>query len=276
MTERNLPVGGERAPGPVAGRRPGASRSEVASWIRAAGCVCVLTGAGISTESGIPDFRGPQGVWTKDPAAARRSTLAHYLSSSAVRADAWRSRLEHPAHRAQPNRAHLALAELERFGRLDTLVTQNIDGLHLQAGNSPQRVVEIHGSLREVVCLNCGARRPMAEALERVRQGEADPACRTCGGILKSAAISFGQPLSAEDMARARDAAQRCDLFLALGTRLQVFPVAELPALALQSGARLVIANAQPTAYDALADAVFRDPLGELIPALVEAAGALP
>jgi NAD-dependent deacetylase len=272
VSERKLPTSQETATGAEVGQRPGASRPEVAGWIRKAGCICVLTGAGISTESGIPDFRGPQGVWTKDPAAERRSTFAHYLSGSTARAEVWRSRLAHPAHRAEPNRAHLALAELERDGRLDTLVTQNIDGLHLKAGNSPERVVEIHGSLREVVCLSCGARSPMAQALEWVLRGETDPACRACGGILKSATISFGQPLVAKDVTRARDAAQRCDLFLALGTRLQVFPVAELPGLALQSGARLVIANAQPTAYDELADAVFRDPLGELVPGLVESA----
>lgn len=231
--------------------------------------VCVLTGAGISTDSGIPDFRGPDGLWTKDPSAQRLSTLAHYVSSREVRIAAWRGRLDHPAWSAKPNSGHLALLELERRGRLAMLVTQNVDGLHLLAGTSPELLVEVHGSLREYLCLSCGRGGPMAEVLERVRHGEEDPPCLACGGTLKSAAISFGQRLPAFELARAERAARGCDLFLAVGTRLEVYPVAELPALALGEGAQLLIVNAEPTAYDRRAAGVLRQPIGEVLPALL-------
>jgi NAD-dependent deacetylase len=231
--------------------------------------VVVLTGAGISTESGIPDFRGPQGVWTRDPKAEKLSNLHHYMNDPEVRLASWQARLVHPAWTAEPNAGHLALADMERRGRLDTLVTQNIDGLHQKAGSSPERVVEIHGTVREVVCMACGERAPMERALDRVRAGEADPPCRSCGGILKSATISFGQNLVPEDLRRAEKAARNCDLFLALGTTLTVYPVAYLPEFALEAGARLVIANAQPTPFDSQADAVLRGVLGDVLPALV-------
>jgi NAD-dependent deacetylase len=246
------------------------SLEEIAGWLREARSVVVLTGAGISTESGIPDFRGPQGVWTKDPKAEKLSNIHHYMNDPEVRVAAWQARLVHPAWTAEPNAGHLALAELERRGRLDTLVTQNIDGLHQKAGSSPDRVVEIHGTVREVVCMSCDDRAPMGRALDRVRAGEADPPCRSCGGILKSATVSFGQNLVPEDLMRADKAARNCDLFLALGTTLTVYPVAALPGLALEAGARLVIANADPTPYDPQADAVLRGTLGDVLPALVD------
>ena len=159
--------------------------SAVRSWIEAARRLVVLTGAGISTESGIPDFRGPQGVWTRNPEAEKQSTIQHYVADPEVRRRAWQSRLDSPAWGAQPNAGHRALVALERRGKLDTLITQNIDGLHQAAGSSPERVVEVHGTMREVVCLACGERAPMERALARVRAGEEDPPCRTCGGILK-------------------------------------------------------------------------------------------
>jgi NAD-dependent deacetylase len=240
----------------------------IAASIREADRVVALTGAGVSTESGIPDFRGPQGLWTKDPAAERMSDLRHYMSDPELRRRAWRARLDHPGWAARPNAGHLALAELERRGRLHTLVTQNIDGLHQLAGSSPERLIEIHGTMREVVCMACGERAPMQRALERVRGGEDDPPCRSCGGILKSATISFGQSLVAADVERARHAAQMCDVFLAIGTSLAVYPVAYLPRTALERGARLVIMNAQPTPLDDRA-AVVRGPLGTRLPALV-------
>ena len=179
----------------------------------------------------------------------------------------WQARLVHPAWTAEPNAGHRALAELERTGHLDTLVTQNIDGLHQKAGSSPERVIEIHGTVRDVMCMACGERAPMERALDRVRAGEADPPCRSCGGILKSATISFGQSLVAEDLSRAEKAARGCDLFLALGTTLTVYPVAYLPQMALEAGARLVIANAEPTPFDGQADAVLRGNLGDVLPA---------
>ena len=243
--------------------------TDVAGWIRGAGHVAVLTGAGISTDSGIPDFRGPQGVWTRDPDAEKLSSIQHYMADPGIRKRAWELRLSHPAWHASPGPGHVALAELEQKGRLHTLITQNIDGLHQVAGSSPDVLVEIHGTLREVMCMACDERAPMEKALERVRAGEEDPACKTCGGILKSATISFGQELVAEDVARAQRAAQASDVFIAVGTSLTVYPVAYLPQIAVTSGARLVIVNQQPTPFDADADAVFNAPIAEVLPALV-------
>ena len=242
---------------------------QVAAWLTAARSTVALTGAGISTESGIPDFRGPQGVWTRDPKAEARADIRYYVADPQVRRDAWQTRLNHPGRTAQPNAGHRALAELERMGKLELLVTQNIDGLHLAAGTSPERLIEIHGTTRDVVCLACGDRGPMDEALERVRAGEVDPACRACGGILKSATISFGQQLVADDLSRAEEAAAGSDLFLAIGTSLTVYPVAWLPERALANGARLVIINAEPTPLDGRAHAVLRGQIGEVLPALV-------
>lgn len=242
----------------------------VRGWITAAQRLVVLTGAGISTESGVPDFRGPQGVWTRNPEAEKQSTIQHYVADPEVRRRAWRSRLESPAWAAQPNAGHRALVELERRGKLDTLITQNIDGLHQAAGSSPARVVEVHGTMREVVCLACGERAPMERALARVRAGEDDPPCRTCGGILKSATISFGQSLVPEDLQRAELAARRCDLMLAIGTKLSVWPVAGVVPVAKDAGARVVILNAEPTEMDSLADVVLRGAIGEILPRLVD------
>ena len=248
----------------------GTSLHEVARWIRDARSVMVLTGAGISTDSGIPDFRGPQGLWTKNPRAERLSDINAYMADRDLRVEAWRARLEHPAWTAEPNDAHRAIAALEAKGRMDTLVTQNIDGLHQLAGSSPERLIEIHGTLREVMCMECDDRAPMEAALTRVRGGEDDPACRSCGGILKSATISFGQSLVAGDLERAREAALTCDVFIAAGTSLTVFPVAHLPRLALGAGARLAVFNAEPTPFDPVASAVVRTPLATSLPALVE------
>src|SRR5512145_2262009 len=238
----------------------------VRGWIDTARCVVALTGAGMSTDSGIPDFRGPQGVWTRNPEAEKQSTIQHYVADPEVRRRAWRSRLDSAAWGARPNAGHRALVALERRGTLDTLITQNIDGLHQAAGSSPGRVVEVHGTMREVVCLACGERAPMERALERVRAGEADPPCRTCGGILKSATISFGQGLVQEDLYRAQRAATSCDLMLAVGTKLSVYPVAGVVPIAKRAGARVVILNAEPTEMDELGDAVLRGPISSILP----------
>jgi NAD-dependent deacetylase len=243
----------------------------VREWIERAERVVALTGAGISTDSGIPDFRGPQGVWTKNPQAEKMATLQHYLADPLVRKQAWRSRLESPARRAEPNDGHRALVTLERRGKLDTLITQNVDGLHVKAGSSPARVIEIHGTIREVTCLSCGERAPMERALERVRAGEEDPDCRTCGGILKAATISFGQNLVPEDLRRAEQAAERCDLLLAVGSTLAVYPIAGVVPVAKYAGARVVIVNAQPTAMDDLASAVLQGSISSLLPLIVRA-----
>ena len=240
----------------------------VRGWIDAAERIVALTGAGISTDSGIPDFRGPRGVWTRDPAAEKQSTLQHYLADPAVRRAAWRSRLDHSAWSAQPNRGHLALVTLERRGKLHALVTQNIDELHQIAGNSAHRVIEVHGTMRRVMCWSCGARGPMSEVLERVRAGESDPTCGTCGGILKSDTISFGQALVPEVIERALRVATEADVMLAIGTTLQVYPAAGMVPVAREAGARIVIINDQPTPMDPLADVVLRGSIGELLPPL--------
>jgi NAD-dependent deacetylase len=242
---------------------------DVRGWIDGATRVVVLTGAGISTDSGIPDFRGPQGLWTRNPKAEKLSDIRCYMSDPEVRRLAWQSRLEHPGWQARPNRGHLALVELERRGKLHALITQNIDELHQVAGNSPEKVIEVHGTMRKVVCMSCGERAPMQRALERVRAGEADPPCRSCGGILKSATISFGQALVPEVIDRAMQAAVEAEVLLAIGSTLQVYPVAGAVPAAKAAGAKLVIVNAEPTAFDDLADALFNEPISEVLPKLL-------
>ena len=247
----------------------GAELEKVAGWLRNARHVTVLTGAGISTESGIPDFRGPNGVWTKNPAAEKTATLQYYMSDPAIRRQAWQNRVNTEMWSAAPNAAHRALVDLEHKDGLHTLVTQNVDGLHHAAGQSPEIVIEIHGNVREAKCMACDWRGPMHDQLERVRAGDEDPACIHCGGILKSATISFGENLVAADLQRSQVESGRADVFLAVGTSLGVFPAAGLPEIAIRNGARLVILNAEQTPFDPVADVVLRDQLGEVLPALV-------
>jgi len=241
----------------------------VRGWIDGAQRVVVLTGAGISTDSGIPDFRGPQGVWTRDPHAEKMSNIHHYLSDPEVRKASWRNRLSSPAWRARPNRGHEALVQLERRNKLHALITQNIDELHQIAGNSPERVIEVHGTLRRFMCWDCGMRGPMETVLERVRAGEEDPRCHDCGGILKSDTISFGQQLVPEVIDRAMLVSAEADLFLAVGSSLQVYPIAGAVEIAYRAGAKIVIVNAQETPFDAIADAVFNEPISAILPRLV-------
>jgi len=231
--------------------------------------IVVLTGAGVSTDSGIPDFRGPNGLWTKDPKAERTSNIEYYVSDPEVRRLAWQGRLRWVEQRREPNPGHVAVVALDRRGALHTLVTQNIDGLHQAAGLDPSKVVEIHGTMREVVCLHCGVRSPADPTLERVRAGEDDPTCLECGGMLKSATISFGQSLVAEDLDRAFDAASACDLLLAVGSTLSVYPVAAMVPTAARAGARIVIVNAEPTDMDDVADVVVRASISEVLPRIV-------
>jgi NAD-dependent deacetylase len=243
----------------------------IGSWVEKSTRIVALTGAGISTESGIPDFRGPQGVWTKDPKAEKLSNIHYYMADPDVRKLSWKSRLDHAAWHARPNAGHEALVELERRRKLHALVTQNIDGLHQRAGNSPEKVIEVHGTLHEVVCMHCDWRGPMQPVLDRVRAGEEDPPCKHCGGILKSATISFGQPLIPEVIDRAMQAAADAELLFAIGTSLQVYPVAGMVPAAKAAGARIVIINAEPTPFDNVADAVLRNPIGEILPRLCKA-----
>ena len=241
----------------------------VREWIREAGSVAALTGAGISTDSGIPDFRGPKGLWTKDPSAEKMATLDAYVSDPDVRKRSWKWRLETQQNKREPNDGHRALVDLERAGHLDTLVTQNVDGLHQSAGSDPARVVEIHGTIQEVQCLDCEERAPMERALARVIAGEEDPSCRSCGGMLKSATISFGQGLISRDLARAQEAAEGCDLILAIGTTLAVYPIAAMVPIAKEAGARVVILNGEPTEMDGVADTVLHGSISEILPQLV-------
>ncbi len=243
--------------------------TDVRCWVDVASRVVALTGAGISTESGIPDFRGPQGVWTKNPKAERLSNIHDYMSDPDIRRLSWQSRLDHPAWSAQPNAGHRALVDLERRGKLHALVTQNIDGLHQLAGSSPAKVIEVHGTMRDVMCMSCSWRGPMPAVLDRVRAGEDDPACKRCGGILKSATISFGQPLVPHVIDRAMRAAAEAEVLVAIGTSLQVYPIAGAVPIAKSSGARIVIVNAEATPFDEIADAVIREPIGDVLPALL-------
>lgn len=245
--------------------------TEAARWLAEAAAVTVMTGAGISTDSGIPDFRGPQGLWTKDPAAQQLFTIDRYVADAEVRRRAWRARLDNPVWAAEPNAAHRALVDLEADGRLEAILTQNIDGLHQAAGSTPELVVELHGTARQAACLACGDRTPMPEVVPRIEAGEDDPPCTRCGGILKSATISFGQELDQDVVAAALRAAAACDLFIAVGTSLTVHPAAGLCDHALDTGARLIVVNAEPTPYDSYAHAVIRESIGEALPRMVAA-----
>jgi NAD-dependent deacetylase len=243
-----------------------ARSGQVPTWVRAVGSVAVLTGAGISTDSGIPDFRGPHGIWTKNPAAEKMSNYQAYVTDPELRRRSWRARLAHPAWAARPNQAHQALVALTASDIDTRIITQNIDELHQRAGTAPERVIELHGTMFGVVCADCGDRTAMSEALDRVRAGEDDPPCVSCGGILKSATVMFGQPLDPEVLVRAATAAAGCDLFLAIGSTLIVEPAASLCAIAVRAGASLVIVNRDPTPYDPTAIAVIREPIGQAVP----------
>lgn len=239
----------------------------VAAWIREAERVLVFTGAGISTESGIPDFRGPDGVWkTRDPL---RYTIQNYLADAEVRRESWQHRLASPVDAAQPNPAHRAVADLEALGKVPAVVTQNIDGLHQAAGS--RNVIELHGTTREAGCLSCGRRMPMAVALDRVREGDADPHCEVCGGLLKAATISFGQALVEADVDRAMALAGSCEVCLAVGSTLSVWPAAGVPLHAARTGARLVIVNDGETDLDITASALVHGRAGTVLPLLVSA-----
>ncbi|MEJ7561151.1 MAG: Sir2 family NAD-dependent protein deacetylase [Ilumatobacteraceae bacterium] len=241
----------------------------VREWMAAARRVVVLTGAGISTDSGIPDFRGPNGVWTKNPGAERNATLSHYLADRDVRVNSWQVRLHHPMWSAEPNAGHRAIVRLEQRDALCGIVTQNIDELHQLAGSSSDLVIEVHGTARWTRCWGCGDRRPMSETLARVEAGEEDPPCLLCAGILKSDTISFGQNLEPDVIERAIDVSADCDLMLAVGSTLSVYPAANCVPVAKSKGATVVIVNGQPTAMDDLADEVLQGSISTVLDAIV-------
>ena len=249
------------------------SVDRVREWLQMTSNAVVLSGAGISTDSGIPDFRGPNGVWTKNPAAERQAHIDTYMSDPEVRRRAWQNRLNAPVFIAEPNAAHRAVAELQRLGAVSWVVTQNIDGLHQAGGSPPDTVIELHGTALRTRCTRCRDERPMADTLERVRAGEQDPPCLGCGGIIKSATISFGEQLDPDVLDQAASVCGQTTLLIVIGSTLGVYPAAGLVPLAVRAGATLVIINNQETPYDDLADVVLREQIGDVVPALVNASG---
>ncbi|GAB2865629.1 Sir2 family NAD-dependent protein deacetylase [Actinocorallia aurea] len=236
------------------------------SWAKGVQRITAFTGAGISTDSGVPDYRGPQGLWTQDPTAADIFTYDRFLADGAVRRRFWEV-FSGRQGEVLPNVAHRALADLEASGKAVRIVTQNVDGLHQKAGSSPRKVVELHGSLTTASCLDCGARTTAEAALAQL---PAEPLCG-CGGPLKPSIIMFGEFLDSQVLSEARRIAAASELFLVIGTTLQVEPAASLCGLAADLGARVVIVNRDPTPYDDRATAVIRTPIGEAIPAICAA-----
>jgi NAD-dependent deacetylase len=241
--------------------------AQARAWIAAASNIVGFTGAGISTESGIPDFRSPGGVWARN----RIIEFDEFCASREARVEAWRQRVEMwpPMRDARPNPGHDAFVELERRGKLRAMITQNIDGLHQRAGQSPDLMIELHGTNLWAGCLSCGRRIPMDEAIGRVEGGDLAPECEVCGGILKAATVSFGQAMPEREMARAVEAARGCEVFLAAGSSLVVHPAAGLPALAKRAGAKLILVNRTVTPLDDVADLVLRDEIGRTLPELL-------
>jgi NAD-dependent protein deacetylase/lipoamidase len=226
-----------------------------------------FTGAGISTESGIPDFRSPSGIWANN----RMIEYSEFISSRPGRIEYWRQKVTMwPEMRdAQPNAGHLAFAELEGRGKLRAMITQNIDGLHQRAGNSSDLVIELHGNTTVAICLSCGDRIAMDEIVKRVEEGDPAPECEMCGGLLKPATVSFGQAMPAREVELAVKACHDCDVFLAVGSSLVVYPAAALPEMAKQNGATLIIINRTPTPLDGIADLVINEEIGKTLPKLV-------
>lgn len=256
---------------------PSTDAADARQLVDAAQSIAVLTGAGISTDSGIPDFRGPQGVWTKNPEAEKTANISNYLSDPELRKRNWARRAAGELWAdAEPNAGHRALVHLEKRGKLHTLITQNVDELHQLAGSDPAKVVEVHGTTRKVACLSCSYRTEMEVVLDRVRAGEEDPPCPDCGGLLKSATVSFGQSLDPGDLWRSELAANEADLFLAVGTSLAVFPINESVAIAHRTGARLVIVNREPTPFDPVADVVLHRSISEVLPTVIGMPDASP
>ncbi|MFF4962373.1 SIR2 family NAD-dependent protein deacylase [Streptomyces sp. NPDC001222] len=236
--------------------------------------VAILSGAGISTDSGIPDYRGPNGLWRRDPEAEKLVTYEYYMNDPEIRRRSWQMRRDNRTLKAEPNAAHRAVAELEKSGVPVRVITQNVDGLHQLAGMPDRKVLELHGTARGVVCTKCHTRGPMEDALARVEAGEDDPPCLECGGILKSATVMFGERLDPVVLGEALAITKASQVFIAVGTSLQVQPAAGLAGLAADHGARLVIVNAEPTPYDDLADEVVREPIGTALPRILRGISA--
>ncbi len=243
------------------------SLAQAREWVDQASRTVGFTGAGISTESGVSDFRSPNGVWARN----RTVYFQEFVANEEDRVEAWRQKVESwPEMRdAKPNAGHLAFVELERRGKLTAVITQNIERLHQRSGLAAELVLELHGTTTEAGCLTCGERISMDEAVDRVEGGEPAPKCRACGGLLKPATVSFGQSMPQDVLLRAHEASQSCDLFLAVGSSLVVQPAAGLPLIAKQQGAKLIIINREPTPLDESADLVFHAEIGQVLPAIV-------
>ena len=244
--------------------------TQVAQWIVNAKRTVVFTGAGLSTESGIPDFRSPGGVWDKyNP---EDFYFQNFLANEASREKYWQMATEmwEPIKKAQPNPAHLAIAEFEKLGKLDCVITQNIDGLHFKAGNSEEKVIQLHGTAIFVSCLSCKKRYDRNEIQERIKKGQKAPRCDDCGGLLKPATISFGQSMPEKETQEAYHRSSLCDLFIVIGSSLVVQPAASMPLVAKRNGARLVIINRDPTPFDDIADLVIHDQAGPTMGSILE------
>jgi NAD-dependent deacetylase len=246
----------------------------VAGLVRASKKIVVFTGAGISTESGIPDFRSPGGIWDRyNPAEL---TYQKFLSTQASREKYWeRQRNLWPIiAAAKPNAGHIAIAELNRMGKLDCVITQDGDGLHQRSGVPTEKVIELHGTWTRALCLNCGRKYPSEEIQVRLEAGEKVPLCEACGGIMKPDVIQFGQAMPARETSEAQRRAGNCDLFLVCGSSLVVYPAADMPLLAQGAGAKLVIINLMATPHDDYADVVINEKIGDVLPRIVETAKA--
>ena len=243
---------------------------EVARLILTSKRIVVFAGAGLSTESGIPDFRSPGGVWDRyDP---EDFYFQNFLASEVSREKYWQMATEmyEPMKKAQPNLAHLAIAEMERLGKLDCVITQNIDGLHFKAGNSEEKVIQLHGTAMSVSCLSCGRRYDRDEIQERLRKGLKVPRCDDCGGPLKPATISFGQSMPERETQEAHHRSSLSDLFVVIGSSLVVQPAASMPLVAKRNGAKLIIINRDPTSYDDMADLVIHGQAGSIMDSILK------
>jgi len=237
--------------------------------VRSAQNIVVFTGAGISTESGIPDFRSPMGIWQ----TLKPIQFQDFISSAEMRVEAWRRKFEidKTIERAEPNRGHLAIATLAAHGLVRAVITQNIDNLHQISGIGADMIIELHGNGTYAKCLDCDAKHSLADVKAdfEANDGMLSPSCSYCGGIVKSATISFGQAMPDHEMARAEAAALKCDLFIAIGSSLQVYPAAGFPIIAKRNGADLVIINRETTELDAIADLVLNEEIGVVLESLV-------
>ena len=243
---------------------------KVSEWIARASKIIVFTGAGVSTESGIPDFRSPGGLWDRyDPDELR---FRRFLESEEARRKYWKmhSEIYELFTKVKPNVAHEACVDLDRLGKLECVITQNVDNLHTEAGLPPDKVIEIHGNALQVGCLECDARHPRSEVQEWLEAGEEVPMCRKCGGILKPRTISFGQGMPVDEMQESEVRMKRCDLFIVIGSSLVVYPAADMPVYAKANGAKLVIINMTPTPYDDQADLVIYGKAGEAMGTIID------